>query len=508
MTGDLAPTLGPQVCDWIETYCVHGVGEMMGEPVELTPFQVEFFFRFYEVTRTGQRLHRKTYLTLPKGAAKSSIAGMIALVEGLGPCRVGGWDDDGSPVAIPARSPQVICAATEIGQAGLSYGTVYHNLVESKRLRDRYPGVDAGLTRSLLPGGGSIRPVTAGAASKEGALPTFIVCDEVGYWTLPEAHRLWEILVRGLVKRPSTGLLAISTAHRPGEQSIGERLYEEARRGDPGLFYVARTADPGIDPDDAAQRLSGLRDVYDEAAPWVDVEMISSLYDDPTLDPIEFRRHFLNQVVTDTSRFVDPDVWRNAAKPAEALQPGDRIALGFDGSIREDATALVAARHSDGMVTLLDIWQRPPGSAGADYTVPFAQVDAAVRLAMERYDVSRLYADPFGWGSYLADWSTAYPQKVVEWETRRFKAMDTAIERFTADLRAGRLCHDGGSVLTDHVMNCHLRERSGYRVVMKERHHSPRKIDAAVAAILAWEAMADAGATSKGKRPGRVAAFR
>jgi phage terminase large subunit-like protein len=502
------PSLGRHVCDWIEKYCVHGVGEKMGEPVKLTPFQVEYLYTLYEIRADGKRLHRKAYLTLPKGSAKSETAGFVALVEGLGPCRFGGWSSSGEPIAVAARSPQVVCAATEVTQAGLSYGVVHLNLTESRRLRDKYPDVDPGMTRTLLPGGGSIRPITAGAASKEGALPTFIVCDEVGYWTLPEHHRLWEILVRGLVKRPSTGLLAISTAHRPGEMSVGERLFEEARSTTSPMLFVSRTVAPGVDADDPVERLAGLRQVYEGVAPWVDLDEVSALYEDATLDPAEFRRHFFNEVVSDSSRFVEPAVWRDAARPAEVLQPGDRVALGFDGSIREDSTALVAVRISDGLVSLVDVWQRPPGAGGASWTVPFGSVDAVVRETFQKYDVTRMYCDPFGWSSYVNDWSRDFHGVVVEWETRRFKQMDVAIERFAADLRAGRLTHDGGTVLTEHVMNAHLRQRSGYRTVTKERNHSPKKIDAAIAAILAWEAAADAGVTPKGKRPGRVLAFR
>ena len=505
-TGELPPTLGPAVCDWIESYCVHGVGESQGDPVVLTCFQQEMLYRFYELRPDGRRAHRRAYVTLAKGSAKSSLAGFITLVEAMGPARCAGFDDRGQPVPTPARSPQIVCAATELNQAGLTYETAYINCRESQRLREAYPHIDAGTTRIVLPNGGLIRPVTAAAASKEGALPTLIVCDEVGYWTMPEHQRLWEILVRGLVKRPDTGLLAISTAHRPGEGSVGERLHEQARRKGTDLLYVERSAPAELDLDDPEQRREALRHVYADVAPWVDVELVAELYDDPTLDPDEFRRHFCNQVVTSSGHMVDPVAWREAARPDEVLRPGDRVALGFDGSIREDATALVAVRVEDGFVALLECWQRPAGPRGAGYTVPFEQVDAAVRMAFERFDVVRLYADPFGWGSYIHDWDRDHPRRVVEWETRRLKAMDGAIERFSADLTAGRLTHDGSSILTEHVMNAQLRTRAGYRIVTKDRQHSPKKIDAAVAAMLAWEAAADSLTPAK-KRAGRVAAF-
>jgi phage terminase large subunit-like protein len=60
------------------------------------------------------------------------------------------------------------------------------------------------------------------------------------------------------------------------------------------------------------------------------------------------------------------------------------------------------------------------------------------------------------------------------------------------------MSHDGSTTLTRHVLNARRRvSRSGVSIA-KEHPGSPRKIDAAMAAVLAYEARADAVATGVG----------
>ena len=71
----------------------------------------------------------------------------------------------------PVKVPYIRCMATEEGQTGLVYDTIYFNLTEGPL--SEVMGVDAGLTRVLLPGGGEITPSTASSASKDGGKETW-----------------------------------------------------------------------------------------------------------------------------------------------------------------------------------------------------------------------------------------------------------------------------------------------------------------------------------------------
>ncbi|WP_165975240.1 terminase TerL endonuclease subunit [Actinomadura rubrisoli] len=70
--------------------------------------------------------------------------------------------------------------------------------------------------------------------------------------------------------------------------------------------------------------------------------------------------------------------------------------------------------------------------------------------------------------------------------------MSEAIERFHTGALTGHLKHDGDLRLQTHVLNAVRREsRNGY-ILSKEKPKSKKKIDAAIAAILAYEAAGDA----------------
>ena len=129
---------------------------------------------------------------------------------------------------------------------------------------------------------------------------------------------------------------------------------------------------------------------------------------------------------------------------------------------------------------------------------------------MERYDVVRGYFDPPLWQTEIDGWAREYgDQAVMRCSTTRSR-MKAATERFRTDLVAGRIAHAGDETLTRHVLNAQIRETRGGYWLAKARPGSPDKIDAAVAAVLAYEARADALAEPEPpeeRKPGRLLTF-
>jgi hypothetical protein len=182
--------------------------------------------------------------------------------------------------------------------------------------------------------------------------------------------------------------------------------------------------------------------------------------------------------------------------------------LAFDGSRSRshavtDATALVACRVCDGHMWLIQAWEQPEGPAGQGWRVPTGEVDTVVRETFERRNVVGFYADPAKWETFVAQWEAQYGARLKVKATR-----DNPIEWWMTGGRSGlivratrqlhsavvdrEMTHDGGSVLARHIANARRRSsRSGIQIA-KEHPESPRKIDAAVAAILAWQARLDA----------------
>ena len=80
-------SLGLQVIDWVETFLVHGPGDIEGEPIRLDDEFAAFIVRAYELNPDGLRRVRRAVLSRPKGRAKSELAAFLSIVEALGPCR-------------------------------------------------------------------------------------------------------------------------------------------------------------------------------------------------------------------------------------------------------------------------------------------------------------------------------------------------------------------------------------------------------------------------------------
>jgi hypothetical protein len=147
------------------------------------------------------------------------------------------------------------------------------------------------------------------------------------------------------------------------------------------------------------------------------------------------------------------------------------------------------------------VWERPAiHDPSKPWQVPALEVDAAVRSLFERFNVWRMYADPPYWQSWIAKWIGEFGDKrVIEWLTTRNRQMSAALEGFDTSIKAGTLTHDGSKELDRHIGNSRRRtlpqvdeQGKPMWVIQKERPDSPQKIDAAMAAVLSWEARTDA----------------
>jgi len=457
-------------------------------------------------------------LSRPKGRGKSELAAMLAGGELCGPVRFDHYADAGErcpltgytfragePVGRPVTAPEVLCIATEEGQAGFVYQAARY-MLRNGHAADSYP-LDAGLTRTYLAGGGAMEPVTAAANSKDGGKSTFIVADETHLWITRELRALYATVKRNIVKRRTADgwLLETSTAYRPGEQSVAEmsldvwRMIQSGELDDATLLVDHRQAAESVDIHDMRELRAALVEVYGAAAGWTNLDGIMAEFADPATDESDNRRYWLNQVVRATDQWMDPAAWDRQAAP-QIIRAGEAIALGFDGSIRDDATALIGCRVSDGHLFVIGVWERKDTRdlrTIASYDAPAWEVDrravdAAVANAMKRYRVVRMYADNWQWQDALDRWGQEWPGVVVSWPTNRERQMVHALERLHTAIAVGECTHAADPVLTRHVLNARRRAVRSGDVIVKERDGSSRKIDAAVAATLAYEARADA----------------
>ena len=183
---------------------------------------------------------------------------------------------------------------------------------------------------------------------------------------------------------------------------------------------------------------------------------------------------------------------------------GTQVCLGFDGSETGDFTA-IKGRTLDGLLFTPRWLERPTIWDPADHggRMPRNEVDAAVDALFDRFDVARMYCDPPLWGTEIERWALRHgDRRVVKWETYRAVPMHTELERFVVDVSAGRLRHDGCPITTAHVRNARMAHRRDSRYVLSKPHDLSRKIDAAMASVLAHAAACDAEAAGWGQDSG------
>lgn len=436
----------------------------------------------------------------------------------------------GEPMGRPVTAPMIRCLATEEGQAASNvFATIHFNLTdeEYEPPLSFVPNVDAGVDRILLPGGGDIRVSTASSSAKDGGKETFCILDETHLYTTAELKRMYRTITRNMRKRKKgsgTWFFECTTMFAPGEESMAELTYAEAealregrkRRGRHRLMYDHRWGECKDLSDEAALR-AALIEAYGDAMLWIDIDGLIDEFYDLRNTAADSRRYFLNARTSASDAWIAEHEWVACKRPGTFLKRRDLVTLGFDGSIggeHADATALVACRVSDGHLELLNLWEKPQGPEGENWQVDREAVDAAVVNAMKHLDVCGFFADPAHFQDYLDRWHRQWAEKMqvkatakkpLEWWTNRPTAIVAALERFYSAVQDGRVGftppEDRGDdtpeqqmalALTRHVLNARRAPGRAGLAIRKEHPHSAKKIDGAMAAVLAFEAAGEA----------------
>jgi phage terminase large subunit-like protein len=469
----------------MERLLVHGPGDRLGEPYRLDDWQKRFLLRLFEYDPTtceGLRpdgaphrcrlLHRRALLGVAQGNAKTELMAAVA-IEGL----VG-------PTA--PRSPEVRVAAASFDQADVLFSTAKAMIGEGP-LREHFDLWDTEIRPKRRPG--VLRRIAAVAGTTRGGRTTRLICDELHEWT-GNKEAVHAANSTSLAKRANALELNITTAGADQSGLLG-RLYDHGRRvaageiEDPAFLFEWYEADRSLDLDDPAQLRRAIRQA--NPASWVDIERIALRYADGVLPEHEFRRLHLNQWASAPERWIAADAWAACAAPDRKLQPGEAVALGFDGSSTRDNTALVAATVAEPThLVVLGIWAPSHGQPQVDREV----VAAALWTAMTTYDVRTVWCDPAGWTSEIQQWAQVWGEERVLVVPQTPDRMAPAADEFRADVLGRRLTHDGSPALAWQICNAVTRPTRWGLSIRKDGVNSPRKIDAAVAAVLARAAAA------------------
>lgn len=527
----LAPTetLGYRVLDWCAANLIQPDGEHAGEPFVFTSEQAAFVTHFYAVDETGKFRHRRAVLSRPKGWGKSPILAALCCAELLGPVVFDGWDDEGEPLGRAQPSPLVQLAAVSEDQTANTYDLVKEMLAGPAQFN--YPGLDVGLTR-IYSATGKLVQVTSSSTSREGQRTTFAVLDETHLWTPSNGgKRLSDVLRRNLGKMNGRSV-ETTNAFVPGEDSVAEasagahKAMSTGKTRDLGLLYDHVEPPFTVDKTEEASIRKALAFVYGDAVAWINFDRILAEIWDPATDPQDSDRFYFNMITHATDSWLSAPEWSACMAAEKIVEPEEAITLGFDGSRSRtrgvtDATALVGCRVSDGHIFQLAVWEQPEGPAGEGWQVPTVEVLAAVDDAFRRFTVVGFYADPAKWEGHVNTWEAKYGAQLkvkattahpIEWYMTggRLTLTVRALEILHNAIIDREMTHDGSYTLTSHILNARRRVgRMGVQIA-KEHPSSARKIDAAIAATLAFKARQDAlaaGVTEGRKRSRKLYRF-
>ncbi|HEY7822130.1 MAG TPA: hypothetical protein VIG24_04830, partial [Acidimicrobiia bacterium] len=297
------------------------------------------------------------------------------------------------------------------------------------------------------------------------------------------------VLENGLSKRADAWSLSITTAGNPKVESVALTHYEYGKRveageiDDPAFLFVWREPKVNVDAlQDEDVRAGALEAANPE--PWKRLDDLGRRYHEIALH--EFCRYHLNMwVEPDAERWLPPGVW-DALHSEQQIPDGTPIVLGFDGSYSGDSTALVGATVEETPhLFVLGLWEHPGGNVA--WKVDHDEVEGAVFDAFRRFDVKEMSADPPYWAQQLGRWAETFGEdRVLAFNTFVRKRMAVACSSFYQAATSGGLTHDGHPGLSRHVGNAVLKETAQGAYITKEDKSSPRKIDAAIASVIAW----------------------
>lgn len=502
-------TLGWQILGWTREYLLQPDGPDAGQPWVFTDEQARFILNWYAIDNAGRFAYRYGMFRRMKGHGKDPLGAALCCIEFVGPCRFAARAKDGTPVAQSHMAAWVQTAAVSRDQTRNTM-TLFPGMFSPLAIEEF--GIDIGKEIIYAERGRRrIEAVTSSPRALEGGRATFVLKNETHHWVGPnDGHEMAKVIARNAAKSrdASARVLAISNAHAPGEDSDAEHDYEAWKKIEQGLvpgdaadiLYDSLEA-PETDIEDDAQVLHAVTAARGDST-WVSPERLLAEIRDPRTTPAMARRFYFNQIVAEEDKPFDRVRFEELgrARPLGYLVPErELITLGFDGSLSRDHTALIGTEVATGHQWVAGYWE-PIMNASGELTIPFAEVDETVADAFERWQVWRMYADPYKWGTYLSKWAGQFGgEHVVSWPTTLYRKMAFALAEYRAAISAGDLSHDGDRRFIAAIANAHkhmmnFRDDDGELmwIIQKERPDSPLKIDAAVAGCLSWIARADA----------------
>lgn len=471
----LSNSHGLKAIDFIDAFATvtkDSVGGKAGEPMRLRQWQRDLLTNAFAADGAGFK-HKVNLVGVPRKNGKSALASPIAL-----------W----SLLTGPQGGEVYSCAADK-DQARIVFG-------EAKKMLEAEPELAelAKIYRDAIeiPGTGSVyRVLSAEAFTKEGLSPTMVIFDELHAQPDRELFDVMQ-LAQGARGNLAT-MFCITTAgqksDKSGQDSIAYGLYQygqKVARGevdDPSFFMAWWEA--------AAE--SDYRDpkTWEDANPgYGDINSAEDFQSTVMRTPeAEFRTKRCNQWVSSNLTWLPSGSWDKLATEREITED-DELIIGFDGSFSGDTTVLVGCTvekdDTRPHLFLIKAWEKQPTDDN-NWRVNITEVeDTIIDFCQKHPKVREIACDPYRWQRSMAILEEM-GLPIVEFPSTSAARMVKATATFFDAVMDDKMTHSGDPMLSRHLDNAVLKIDSVGPRIVKENRNSLRRIDAAVAALIAYD---------------------
>jgi phage terminase large subunit-like protein len=505
---------------WCAEHCRHGVGPFSGRPLELEPWQVDFFGEGLAVDDDDLPYWKTVVMVVSRKNGKTTGTG------GLGSYFADQEEE----------TPIIGLAATSDEQASELFDAIGAFIGASPYLTERFHIRDYEGEIARTDAGAFLRRIRMDWRRLHGKNLLKLIADEIHAWSTPNLRKCWEALTTGDGARPGFQTWCITTE---GEEDEGDevsilRMIVDAneaygdveRRGgltisrdhdSRTLVYRYSASMPQADPQpvrDLHRRWSEakregradvaeLRAEYEAAvrrcvaavqeanpASWITDDFIARKIVDPKITRAAFLRFHACVAVTDDEVWIQRTEWDACAdESVEEIPLGERIQVGADGALTGDCSAVGWAwRLPDDRIAVgAFVWAAHEdmpahlhmrGRIDNRLMKPFV----LERLVEEREnDVAEFVYDQRFLETIAADLSDAGLIVAPAWSAGELRAK--AWQAWQDGILNRTIAHAGDKILAQHVCGAKaLKTDLGWKVSKVSQR---RKIDAKVAMAMA-----------------------
>lgn len=498
-------TRGQRVVAFIEKHCVVPEGDLLGQPMRLEPFQIDFVLDTYD----NPHGTHTAVLSIGRKNGKTGLIAGILLAHIAGPEAI--------------ENSQIVSGALAKDQAALVF-KLARKMVE-------WPDCALGPRVRVFPSNKSLlglsknveyMALSAEAKTKHGLSPILVIFDEMGQVRGPTNDFVTALFTaQGAYDKAMK--IIISTQAPTDLDMLSQIIDAQARDPDPQVVvHVHTTPMERTLLDGTVEELP----INDEQA-WLlsnpALGVFRSLNDmrklckdaskQPSFEP-EFRNLNLNQRVEALAPFVSRSTWKANGQVPPAVAGRRRVYGGLDLSSVSDLTAAVLVDEDDGAVipyfwlpehglreraekdkVPYDVWHKEgflfttPGKA-----IQYRDVAQYLRQIFDEFDVQLFGFDRYLM-KFLVEWLKKEDEKTGEplfsqTELDKFvefgqgtASMTPALRDLEVKLLNDQLKHGNHPVLTMCAANAKVVGDSGARKF--DKHKSRGRIDGMVALAIA-----------------------